>query len=249
MTQLLDPVVFAPKSAVVRHTGIMNRRFAEWVEQDPTPPRPEIACRLARARFWRNGNERFTGTHPDWPDAAYFLDLEETFAHAFVLLLSVLPASDRLAFAEAYYDVRRSSDRDIALDPRTQLMLSAATILQVIDVIERPDICTARILDLVEGAAQGDDLTNVASTAVDEVRKAVARVRLDDAFEDQTDPSAAAALALAEVLDPGGEMVSFKEVLARCAWAAVKSRTRPQVMGFLLTADGLVADSSVANPV
>lgn len=226
----------------------MSRRLVDWVERDPRPPRSEIACRLARGRFWHDGSKRFIGTHPDWPDAAYFLDLEASIAHAFVLILSALPASERLALAEAYYEMRLSSDGDvISPESRTQLRMAAAIVLSVMDVIERPDICTERILDLLQGAAQCDDLTSVAATAIDEVRKTIARIRLDDTFEDPSDPRTSAALALAETLDPGGETVAFKEVLARAAWSVVRSRPRPKLMSFLLAADALVADSPTTN--
>jgi hypothetical protein len=125
-----------------------------------SPPPAEIACRLARSHFWRDERRRFIGTHPDWPNAAYFLKLEEDLAHGFVLVLSALPAAQRRGFADVYYEERRSSGREsIPGDARTRLALSAAIVLHVIEIADRPDIRNERILDLLHGAAQGDDLT------------------------------------------------------------------------------------------
>jgi hypothetical protein len=42
----------------------------------------QVACLLARDRFWKDERRRLIGTHPDWPDAAHLLDLEEEPAHA-----------------------------------------------------------------------------------------------------------------------------------------------------------------------
>ena len=73
-------------------------------------------------------------------------------------------------------------------DARTRLAVSAAIALQVVEIIQRPDIHNERILDLLHGAAQGDDLTRSSPTAVGEVKKAVARIRLDLAFDDPSEP-------------------------------------------------------------
>ncbi len=61
-------------------------------------------------------------------------------------------------------------------------------------------------------------------------------------FADPTEPRGAAALALAEVLDPSSGVVDLKEVLARSAWAVVETPGAAGVLRFLLEVDRLLAD-------
>jgi hypothetical protein len=84
------------------------------------------------------------------------------------------------------------------------------------------------------GAAQGDDLSRTPTAAVVDLQKAIARVRFDIELEDPSDPHAAASLAVAEVLNPAGDIVALKAVAARASWAAVESWDQPRVLGFLL---------------
>jgi hypothetical protein len=202
---------------------------------DFQPPSAEIACSLARDRFWRDERLRLIGTHPDWPDAADALELDEALAHALVLVLSRLPESRRRGFAEAFYEERRGRSPDRPAGEAAQLALAAAVVLQVVDLLE-PTLRSERVLDLLHGAAQGDDLTRTPEPTVTELRKTVARIRFEAEPED-------AALALAEVLDPAGDVVDLKAVLARSAWAAVEAWEPPQVLGFLLEVERLFADS------
>jgi len=214
-----------------------------WDSEEPPPPPAALACTLARDRFWQDPVRRLIGTHPRWPDAAYQLALEEELAHALVLVLSRLPESRRRDFADVFYAERRGSGRELPRDDRLRLALAAAVVLQVADLVGRADIYTDRVRDLLNGLAQGDDVTVAPAPALDEVRKGVARIRFDVDFEDPTDPRAAAALAVAEVLDPSSDAVALQEVLARSAWAAVGSWEPPRVLGFLLEAERLFAEA------
>jgi hypothetical protein len=104
---------------------------------------------------------------------------------------------------------------------------------------------TARIRDLLQGAAQGGDLSRTPPPALAELRKAVARVRMDVELEDPAHPRGAAALAVAEVLDPAGEVVAVQEVLARAAWAAAETWEPPRVLAFMLELDRIFAAENV----
>jgi hypothetical protein len=203
-------------------------------------PPPAYACVLARDRFWQDEQRRLIGTHPDWPDAAYFLDLDEELAHAFVLVLSRLPTERRRDFAEAFYAGRsgRRADRWSDWPPA----LAAAVVLEVVDLLE-PELRSERVLDLLHGAAQGDDLSRTPEPAVRELRKTIARIRFDVEPVDSPYPRRSVALALAEVLDPAGDRVDLKEVLARSAWAAVETWEPERVLGLLLRVERRLADA------
>lgn len=217
-------------------------RIDRWFSEDPPRAPAEIACSLARDRFWKDERGRLIQTHPDWPDAAHLLDLNEELAHAVVLVLSRLPAAGRRAFADAFYEQRRSGATWLPAHPRARLALAAAVVLNVVEILDDDEIADERTLDLLRGAAHGDDLTRTPGPAVQEVQKTIARIRVEAQFEGPTDPRGAAALALAEVLDPASEVVDFKEALARCVWAAVETEERPTVLGFLLEVDRLLAE-------
>jgi hypothetical protein len=216
-------------------------RIEKWFSEKPRRPPAEIACLLARDRFWKDERLRMIGTHPDWHDAAFLLDLNDALAHAFVLVLSRLPLTFRRGFADVFYAERHGRAHSLGNDARTRLALAAAVVLQVAETAE-PKIWNERTLDLLRGAAQGDDLTRTPEPAVDELRKTIARIRLQVEFDDLADPRGAAALALAEVLDPSSDLVDFKEVLARSAWAVVETREPPGVLAFLLEVDRLLHD-------
>jgi hypothetical protein len=198
----------------------------------------ERACELARDRFWRDDLRRLIGTHPQWPDAGWDLHLPEELAHALVLVLSRLPEHHRRGFADAFYAAKRSGPVEIA--PQLRLAVAAGVVLLVVEVVG--DLVDERSVDLLQGAAQGDDLTRTPGPALDELRKTVARIRFDVDLEDPADPRGAAALAVAEVLDPSSEVVALQEVLARAAWAAVASWEPRRVLQFLLDADRLLAE-------
>ena len=224
-------------------------RVDAWLTEGPWPPPAEAACELSADDFWQEPLERLIGTHPDWPDASYLLDLEPEVAHALVLVLSRLPAEARRPFADAFYAERRGGgawaasygSKPYLADPRARLAVAAVVALQVFELIGDPAIADERVRDLLEGAAQGDDLTSAPWTVVDEVRKVVARVRLEVAFDDPASPCGAAAHALAEVLDPSGDSMDLKEVIARSAWAAVTSWESPRVLALLLRIESLIA--------
>ncbi len=198
---------------------------------------------LARDRFWKDERRRLIGTPRDWPEVAeLLLDLNAEFAHAFVMVLSRLPAARRRGFADAFYDQRRSDATWLPEDDRRRLALGAAVVLNVADIVHDPEIYDERTLDLLRGAAQEDDLTRTPTPAAAALGKTIARIRCHFEFADPTEPHGAAALALAEVLDPSSGVVDLKEVLARSAWAVVETPGAPGVLRFLLEVDRLLAD-------
>jgi hypothetical protein len=209
-------------------------RFERWWAEDPRRTPAQYAAALARDRFWRDEQLRLIGTHPDFPEVTMLLDdLDEALAHALLLTLSRLPKDRREPFAEAFFAERPGGQREIRNDRRHQLAAAAAVALLVVELAV-PELRGERIADLLEGAAQEDDLTRTPASAVEEIQKAIARVRFDIELEDPTDPRAAASLAVAEVLNPAGEAVALKAVVARASWAAVESWEHPRVLAFLL---------------
>src|SRR5437588_6729836 len=173
--------------------------------------------------------EDWWSERPRRPPAAYACEL----AHALVLVLSQLPASRRREFADAFYAERRRAGSRGRPEPRATVSAAALLVLE----LAGEELDTARIRDLLQGAAQGDDLTRTPAPALAELRKAVARVRMDVELEDPAHPRGAAALAVAEVLDPAGEVVALQEVVARAAWAAVETWEPPRVLIFMLELD------------
>jgi hypothetical protein len=216
-------------------------RIDRWLSEVPPPPPAEIACRLARDRFWKDELRRLVGTHPDWPDAVYALRLDEELGHAFVLVLSRLPAGDRRAFADAFYAERTSGGGRLPDEAAPRQTLAAAVVLRMAGIVDG-EICDERTLDLLQGLAQGDDLAATPGPAVAALRTTIAQIRFDIDFEDPTSPRGTAALAVAEVLDPSSEVVDVKEVLARSAWAVVETRGSGAALEFLLDADSLLEE-------
>ena len=212
-----------------------------WDDEEPRPPAAELACRFARGRFWQDAQRRLIATHPGWPGPASDLGLPDELAHALVLVLSRLRDPHRRGFADAFYAAERSGPIEIPPDASLRLSLAAGVVLLVVEIVA--DLSSERIVDLLQGAAQGDDLTRTSAPALAEVKKAMARIRFDVDFDDPTDPRGAAALAVAEVLDPSSEVVALQEVLARSAWAAVGTWEPRRVLRFLLDVDRLVAEA------
>jgi hypothetical protein len=210
-----------------------------WDETQTQPA--ELACRLARSRFWRDAERRLIATHPDWPGPASDLRIPDELAHALVLVLSRLPEHHRSGFADAFFAAGRSGPTEIPPDPAVRLALAAGAVLLVVEIAA--DVLDERIVDLLQGAAQGDDLTHTPGPALDVLRKAVARIRFDVDFDDPADPRGAVTIAAAEVLDPSSEVVALQEVLARAAWAALETWEPRRVLRFLLDVDGLVAEA------
>lgn len=218
-------------------------RVDRWFAEKPRRSPAYIACLLARDRFWRDERLRLLGTHPDFPDVATLLELEEELAHAFLLVLSRLPTQRRPSFAESFYR-KRSRKRAgwVPSDCRLRLRLAAQIALLVVELAGQ-DLQHERILDLLHGMAQGDDLSRTPAPAVEQLRRAVAKTRFDPGLEDLSDPRAAAAHAVVEVLDPASEVVSLQAVLARGAWAAVESWEAARTQAFLLEADRAFASA------
>lgn len=224
----------------------MADRAAEWYSEVPRRPPAEYACRLADDRFWRDERLRLLGTHPDFPDVADLLELGEEVAHALVLVLSRLPKQQRRAFADAFYASRpgtRWSPWASQGSPEDVRARAARVALLVVELAGRPELAGERIVDLLVGAAQGDDLTRTPEPAVAEFRRTIAAIRLDVDVEDLAGPRAAAATAVLEVLDPSSEVVALQEVVARAAFAAVESWDPPRVLTFLRDVDRAVADT------
>ena len=217
-------------------------RLDKWLSEEPRRPPAEIACVLARARFWKDERQRLIGSHRDWPDAAYSLELDEEFAHAFVLVLSRLPAPQRRGFADAFYEQKCRGPGWAPDDSQTRLAHSATVVLKFAEKAKQPDLYDERTLDLLRGAAQGDDLTRTPAPVLNVLRNAIRRIRLEFEPGDPADPRGAAALALAEVFDPSSGEVDLKEVLARVAWAAVETLEAPEVLRFLVEIDCLLAE-------
>jgi hypothetical protein len=208
-------------------------RFDRWWTEEPRRSPAHYATALARDRFWRDEQLRLIGTHPDFPEVRMLLDnLNDELAHGLVLTLSRLPDDRRTPLALAFFAERRGGDREIPRDARHQLAAAAAVALLVLELAVA-ELRTERIADLLAGAAQEDDLTRTPASAVEDIQKAIARVRFDLELEDPSDPRAAASLAVAEVLNPAGEVVALKAVVARASWAAVESWEHPQVLAFL----------------
>jgi hypothetical protein len=209
----------------------------DWWSEEPRRPPAAYACELAKRRFWRDEQRRLIATDHDLLEVAPLLELEEELAHALVLVISRLPKSRRRDFADVFYEERPRSRSHRGPEPRATASAVALLVLELAgDVFDTP-----RIRDLLQGAAQGDDLTRTPAPALAELRKAVARVRMDVELEDPAHPRGAAALAVAEVLDPAGEVVALQEVVARAAWAAVETWEPPRVLAFMLELDRIFA--------
>ena len=210
----------------------------DWWSEEPRRAPAVYACELAKHRFWRDDRRRLIATHHDLVEAAPLLELEVEPAHALVLVLSRLPKSCRRAFANAFYEERRRTRSRIG-SPAS--LATAAAVALLVFELAGEELDTPRIRDLLQGAAQGDDLTRTPALALAELRKAIARVRMDVELEDPAHPRGAAALAVAEVLDPAGDVVALQEVVARAAWAAVETWEPPRVLAFLLELDRIFA--------
>jgi hypothetical protein len=217
--------------------------FGRWLDEQSRRSPTEYGCDLARDRFWRDGRRALLATHPDFPDVTLLLEVDEIVAKALLLVLSRLPQERRQPFAEAFYELRRRGRAVAPTDPPARLSAGAAIALLVVE-LAAADLRSERVLDLLQGAAQGDDLTRTPAPAVAELRKAIARVRFDAAV-DELDPRRAASLAVAEVLDPSGDSVAVEEVSSRAALAAVESWEPPRVLGLLLE---IVAILAAAHP-
>ena len=216
-------------------------RFDKWFSEEPRRPPAEIACLLARDRFWKDERQRLIGTHPDWPDAAYLLDLNEEFAHAFVLALSREPTGSRRRLADAFYDQRVAHQSSLPQGDRERFSLGATVALMVAEIVDDPEIFDERLLDLLRGAAQGDDLARTPLPAVGALQQTLGHIRLTWKAEDLADPSGAAAPAIAEVLDPSSGIVDLKEVLARSTWFAAETLEPSELLRFLLEVDRFLA--------
>jgi hypothetical protein len=215
-------------------------RFDDWWEEEPRRSPAEYATELARDRFWRDEQQRLIGTHPDFPEIAMLLELNEELAHALVLVLSQLPEDRRKPFAHVFFDERRGRHKRVSNDPRRRLAVAATVALLVVDLAVDP-LKSERIDDLLTGAAQQDDLTRTPVTAVADVQRAIARVRFDVELEDLSDPRGAASLAVAEVLIPEGDVVALKVVVAQAAWAAIESWEPSRVLAFLFQLDAALS--------
>jgi hypothetical protein len=232
-------------------------RLQEWFAEDPSRTPAEYALALARDRFWRDETGRLVRAHPDFPDVTFLLGLGEDVAHALVLALSRLPLVERAGFAATFFAERRlGHDADAApdfharlalasptrsIDARSALTAGAAFALGVVDLAATPALRDERVVDLLRGASQGDDLTVTSAPTVAFLHEAVARARVDNAVDDD-DPHAVAAVAVVEALDPSSEIVAVREILARAAYATVECRGAAAALGLLLDADRLLTD-------
>lgn len=219
-------------------------RIEEWLERRGEPP-AAFLCEIAADRFWR-GRRRFVATHVDLDEAvvAGLIPVAPELAHGLTLVLSRLPERERYDFAEAFLELRADAGVDWPETPEGRLRAAAAVALLVLELTRDEGLRSARIVDLLTGAQQGDDLTLTPGPAVDALRKVIARVRFDVDLQDEDLPRSAASIAVVEVLDPSSDAIDLKEVLARAAWAAVESWERPRVLSFLLEAARLLDDAA-----
>jgi hypothetical protein len=213
-------------------------RVDKWFSEEPRPRPAEVACRLARDKFWRDEQGRLLATHPDFPDVAVLLALPEELAHAVILVLSRVPQAGRLEFADRFYGARgRDRAGWVDPDPARKLALAAQIALLVVELAD-PELRDERIVDLLEGAGQGHDLSRTPAATLDAAQRAVAESRFGaGGLNDPADPRAAATLAIAEVLFPAGDTVALQTVAARAAYAAVESWEVDRTIEFLVAAD------------
>lgn len=211
----------------------------DWWAEHPRRAPAAYAVELADDPFWGDPDVRLIASHPELEEAAPLLDAPVEVAHALALVVARLPVASRRPFADRFYAAPRGGFREAPADERGRLALAAAVALRALPLAGRGDLASERIRDLLEGARQGDDLALTPDTALAEVRKAVARVRLDLELEDPEDPRAAAAIAVVEVLDPSSGAVALQEIVARTAWAAVATWEPGRVLELLLALDGL----------
>ena len=219
-------------------------RIDKWLSEDPPHPPAEIACQLSRGRFWRDDRRRLIGSDRYWDEGADdLLRLPSELGHALVLALSRLPATRRRPFADAFYERQQSAPAFAPDDDATRLALAAAILMRLATVLDDPDLYDERTLDLLRGTAQGDDMSRTPPAVLSALQEKIARIRLEFELADPAEPRGAAALALAEVLDPSSGIVDLKEVLARSTWAAVEMAEEDRVLRFLLDVDSVLADA------
>lgn len=221
-------------------------RIDSWFAESPRRAAAEYACELVRRPLWRKDETRFVRTVPDVEELAEpFLAVEVELAHALLLVLEQLPRGARRPFADEFY-ARRGRD-GAAWAPSSEqarLRAGAGIALLVVDLAEAPELRNERLLDLLAGAAQGDDVSAAPPAAVAAVAAAVARARTDPALADELEPAGAAAHAVAEVLDPSSGIVAVQEVAVRAAWAAVRSWEPARVLELLLAIDAVFAGAA-----
>ena len=197
------------------------------------------ALELAAADLFAPDAALFTTTVPEIEEAAPLLELEVELAHALVLVLSALPEVARGSLASAFYD-RRGRDSAPAFgltDPVARLAAAAATAALVLEVARRPELQTPRVVDLLAGAAQRDDVSLTPVPALLEMRDVVARARADTALDDPLAARSAATTAVLEVLDPSSGEVALQEIVLRATWAALRSWDTGRLLEFLLALD------------
>src|SRR6476620_268103 len=137
-------------------------RIERWWSEDPRRPPAEYACLMARDRFWRDPQRRLIALHPDLDGDSFYaeqlLSADALLSHALALSLSRLPVEARRGFADAFYAERRSRRPAWShpLPPRERLARAASIALLVADLADT-DGLGERVLDLLQGAAQGDD--------------------------------------------------------------------------------------------
>ena len=199
----------------------------------------KYVCELADEGVLGPDERVFITTSPVIDEAAgtEILPLESELAHALVLGLATMPEATRRPFADRFFAARTGRHAFWAPEaPYARLAIAAFVALLVID-LAAPHVQGVRVLDLLNAAAQGDDLSLTPEPALAELRKVVARTRLDLGLEDPLDPRSAATTAVVEVIDPSSGEVALQEILTRATWAAVRSWEPERVLDFLLAAD------------
>jgi hypothetical protein len=214
---------------------------AWWAEEQLRPP-ADYAVELAAARTLRPSDQLFLATDRDVEEHAAFLDVEPELAHALVLALRDRPKARRLELAIAFYAARRQSGRRDPLDwepppRRPALAVGATAAARVVELAEPPSLREERVVDLLTGAAQGDDLTSLPQPAAAELGRVLSAAVSDLASSDPLEPGAAAGRAVVEVLAPASGEVGLQEVLLRATWAALRSWDDAAVLALLVETD------------
>lgn len=208
--------------------------FEDWWADDPRRPPADYAVALAAAQALRPDEDLFLTTDEDVQEYASFLELEPELAHALVLVLRNAPKARRRELAAAFYSARRNVRM-----PRSPLAMAATAAAGVVELAEPPSLRSERVVDLLTGAAQGDDLTSLPKPTADELGALLSAAVRNLASSDPLDPGGAAGRAVIEVLAPASGDVEPQEVLLRATWAALRSWSEAAVVRLLVEVDSV----------
>jgi hypothetical protein len=217
-----------------------------WWHEQPRRAPAAYACALVAANVLARDERLFVESSPDIDEIAEdLLRLEVELAHALVLVLETLPDAERDEFARKFYAARtrRSASRLERAEDRVRVAATAGEL--VLDLASQ-SVRSDRIRDLLVAVAQGDDLSVTPEPAVAELQRNLVAARREVVSADPFDMSTAATLAVIETLDPASGDVALQEVLLRATWAALRSRSRTDVLAYLHAVDDAFRRSAPA---